>query len=162
MKRVFLGGTCSLNTNWREEMIELLDKSGLEYFNPELPEDQEWNEEAQENERRARSDCDFIVYTITPQLTGVYSIAEVVEDSVKRPDRTIFIVLKKDGPREFDEGEWKSLEQVVEMVVRNGAYYCTTLEAAVLHIHHETIEVAEESIDKRRIYSIFDDNDYYV
>lgn len=31
MNRVFLGGTCA-NTTWRNELMHLLAKTGIEYF----------------------------------------------------------------------------------------------------------------------------------
>ena len=49
-------------------------------------------------------------------MKGVYSIAEVVDDSNKRPKSTVFTVLY-DG---FDKGECKSLLMVETMVSNNG------------------------------------------
>ena len=40
-----------------------------------------------EEEIKQRAECDFCLYVITPKMTGVYSIAEVVDDSNKRPEQ---------------------------------------------------------------------------
>ena len=39
--RVFLGGTCA-NTTWRNELIPLLEKMGIDYFNPVVD---DWTED---------------------------------------------------------------------------------------------------------------------
>ena len=66
--KVFLGGTCN-NTTWRDELIKKLK---IDYFNPVVD---DWNEEAYRRELQEREICDFCLYTITPKMTGVYSIA---------------------------------------------------------------------------------------
>ena len=115
---VFLGGTCADST-WREELIPQLT---MDYFNPVVD---DWNEEAQELELEKRETCDFILYVITPLMEGVYSIAEVVDDSNKRPNKTIFCVLEKDydvkGGVNWTKAQRKSLASVERMVEENGA-----------------------------------------
>lgn len=46
-------------------------------------------------------------------MEGVYSIAEVVDDSNKRPEKTIFAYLLKDESKEFSKYQIKSLDMVV-------------------------------------------------
>lgn len=87
-------------------------------FNPVV---KDWNEEAQELEIKKRKSCDFVLYVITPKMEGVYSIAEVVEDSIKRPEKTLFCYLKEDDGKKFSEHQIKSLEMVKKMIVENGA-----------------------------------------
>ena len=111
---VFLGGTCNEST-WRERLIKDLK---IPYFNPVVA---NWNEEAQKKEIEQRETAAFVLYVITPLMTGVYSIAEVVEDSVKRPKKTLFCVLEKDDDKEFEKFQTKSLSQVKKMVEKNGA-----------------------------------------
>lgn len=127
MKKVFLGGTTN-ESPWREQLIGLLK---IEYFNPVVD---DWDEEAYQNELRERKFCDYVLYTITPRMTGVYSIAEVVDDSNKRPETTILCVLPSDindfgsGNLTFDKGQLKSLDKVGQMVKNNGGKYFTSLE----------------------------------
>jgi len=120
-KRVFLGGTCN-NSKWRKKLIKFLD---IDYFNPEVD---DWNEDAMAEEIKQRKNCDYLLYVITPKIKGVYSIAEVVDDSNKRPDKTIFCYLEKDEDKEFDEHQIKSLEQVGNMIEENGGVFYKSLK----------------------------------
>jgi hypothetical protein len=117
IKKIFLGGTCN-NSTWRDELIPLLK---IDYFNPVV---EDWTPEAQEEERYQRQTCDYCLYTITSEMTGVYSIAEVIDDSNKRPDKTIFCLLTNG----FEKYELKSLNEVGKMVQRNGGVYVTSLQ----------------------------------
>jgi len=113
-KNVFLGGTCN-NSTWREKLIKKLK---VPFFNPVV---KNWNEEAQKREIEQRETAAFVLYVITPLMKGVYSVAEAVDDSNKRPDKTLFCILEKDDKKEFDKSELKSLNQVKKMVKNNGA-----------------------------------------
>lgn len=123
MSHVFLGGTCN-GSDWRDRLIKMLRVS---YFNPVVP---DWNEAACLRELQERETCDFCLYVITPLMTGVYSIAEVVDDSNKRPSKTLFCVLLEDkgAVEEFSMAKEKSLEAVKKMVRKNGAHVFETLE----------------------------------
>lgn len=134
MTKVFLGGTCNDST-WREHLISMLK---VDYFNPVVD---DWTEECYQEELRQRVICDYCLYVITPKMTGVYSIAEVVDDSNKRPQKTIFCLLDSDFNDKwfaneyldqyiyFDEGQMKSLDRVGRMVESNGGKYFTSLDA---------------------------------
>lgn len=129
-KRVFLGGTCN-NSEWRQELIPMLD---IDFFNPVV---EDWTPECMDEEIRQRKECDYVLYTLTPEMTGVYSIAEVVDDSNKRPEKTILCVIDKvDYP---DRGETfdfaldkhmvKSINAVKKLVSENGAQVFDSLSA---------------------------------
>ena len=136
MKKVFLGGTCNEST-WRNKLIAMLE---IDYFNPVVD---DWTEECYQEELRQREICDYCLYVITPRMTGVYSIAEVVDDSNKRPEKTIFCLLEydlsdykikiEDGKKVrryvemFDASQLKSLDKVGVMVEKNGGKYFRTL-----------------------------------
>lgn len=124
VKKVFLGGTCN-NSSWREDLIPMLK---INHFNPVVD---DWTEECMKEEIKQRQICDFCLYVITPKMTGVYSIAEVVDDSNKRPSKTILCVLAEDYQDgsiiQFSKSQMKSLNQVGEMVKRNGGQYFTLL-----------------------------------
>ena len=151
MKKVFLGGTCN-GSIWRDKLIPMLN---IDYFNPVV---EDWTEECMLEERRQRETCDYCLYVITPSMSGVYSIAEVIDDSNKRPEKTMFCVLSTEVPiitkvkngfsypgssdirmfidqinypntkTSFSIGEMKSLNQVGLMVERNGGLYFKSLE----------------------------------
>ena len=125
--RVFLGGTCN-ESKWREELIPHLE---CEYFNPVVP---DWTPACQDNERRQRDECDVVLYVITPRMTGVYAIAEAVEDAIKRPQKTVFCYRPDETigysgcgvggflqGAEFTVGAEKSLIATSELIRRNGA-----------------------------------------
>jgi hypothetical protein len=120
-KKVFLGGTAN-NSDWRDKLIKNLE---IDYFNPIVD---DWNEAAQKEEIKQRKECDFCLYVITPKMKGVYSIAEVVQDSNERPEKTIFCYLKKDDKSEFDEHQIKSLDMTGKMIKENGAKWFKTME----------------------------------
>lgn len=135
-KKVFLGGTCS-NSKWRDKLIPMLN---IDYFNPVVD---DWDEKAYKEELRQREICDYCLYVITPLMSGTYSIAEVIDDSNKRPDKTIFCVLNRDVNKNYDdtiisnesmkpiyfsEGQMRSLDRVGKMVKRNGGQYFTSLQ----------------------------------
>lgn len=113
MKKAFLGGTCN-GSIWRDWIIPKLT---IDYFNPVV---EDWTEECMVREIKERAECDFCLYTITPKMKGVYSIAEVVDDSNKRPNKTIMVLLVRDELDEFDNAQWKSLDAVARMVEDNG------------------------------------------
>ena len=121
MTKAFLGGTCN-HSNWRDKLIPILN---IDYFNPVV---KEWDEIAQDNEIYQRATCDYVLYVITPKMSGVYSIAEVVEDSIKRPKKTIFCFIENDAGFIFSTHQIKSLNAVADMVKRNGAMYLSTLD----------------------------------
>jgi hypothetical protein len=128
--KVFLGGTCN-NSLWRDEIIPKLK---IDYFNPVVT---DWNDEAYKKELHEREICDFCLYVITPKMTGVYSIAEVIDDSNKRPEKTIFCFIPADGDLGFEPFQIKSLNAVGKMVANNGGQFFTTLG--------ETIEFLNKS-----------------
>ena len=84
--KVFLGGTCS-GYKWRNDLIPMLK---CDYYNPIV---KNWNESDRLREVHERETSDYVLYVITNGIKGVYSIAEVVDDSNKRPSKTLFCVL---------------------------------------------------------------------
>ena len=126
--RVFLGGTCNGST-WRDDMIKMLK---IDYFNPVV---ENWAEACMDQEIWEREHCDVVLYTITPKMTGVYSIAEVVDDSNKQPGKTVLILLQKDIDKVFVKGQWRSLKAVAQMVERNGGAIFYSLKEAALAIN---------------------------
>lgn len=117
--KVFLGGTCNGST-WRDELIPRLT---IDYFNPVVD---DWNKEAQEEEERQKEICDILLYVITPKMRGVYSVAEVVDSSNKKPKATLLMIQQSEDGIFFDEGQHRSLSAVCDMVDANGALVAFT------------------------------------
>jgi hypothetical protein len=126
--KVFLGGTCN-GSKWRD-IIE--PRLNIDYFNPVVD---DWTEEDYQNELRERETCDFCLYVITPKMKGSYSIAEVIDDSNKRPEKTIFCFVKQDSKDEFDKEQIKSLDKVGKMVENNGGKYLKSLSEVVKYLN---------------------------
>jgi len=125
-KKVFLGGTCN-GSKWREEVKPLLK---IGYYDPVVT--GEWTEEAYQRELRERKTSDFVTYVITPKMTGFYSIAEVADDSNKRPEKTLFCYLMNDEDHIFTSVQLKSLAATARMVETNGGkVFKTLLDLAV-------------------------------
>lgn len=132
MSKVFFGGTHG-KSQWRNKLIPQLK---IDYFNPVVD---DWTPECQEEEIKQRQTCDFVLYVISPYMQGVYSIAEVVDDSNKRPEKTVFCVLESERNgldfAVFTKGEMKSLEAVKKMVKENKATVCDSLEEVAKYLN---------------------------
>lgn len=131
MKKVFLGGTCNDST-WRDIIIPMLN---IEYFNPVV---KDWTPECQDEEIKQRKNCDFVLYTITPKMTGVYSIAEVVDDSNKRPEKTVLCILESDDDTIFPIHNKKSLNMVSKMINENGGQVFNSLSDVATYLNGNT------------------------
>jgi len=110
MNKVFLGGTCN-DSIWRAILKPNLE---IDFFDPVVD---DWTLECQEIEIREKQDkCNIHLYVITKEMTGVFSIAEVIESAMTSGKETIFHVM----PIGFDERQLKSLAAVIDMVIRHG------------------------------------------
>ena len=101
--KVFLGGTCSTST-WRDTLIP---KLRIDYFDPRVA---LWSEDAYQEEIKEKSSSNYFLYVITPQMEGFYSIAEIVDESHKYPNQTIYCFLKEDNGTAFSEKQIHSLQ----------------------------------------------------
>ena len=120
--KVFLGGTCNGST-WRDKLIPMLR---IDYFNPVV---EDWTPECQkEEERQKNEECNYQLYVITPKMTGLFSIAEVVESAITKHEKTIFCIIEKDEGLEFTTGQIKSLYAIGNMVIKYKCIWLTSLE----------------------------------
>jgi DNA polymerase III delta prime subunit len=139
-KKIFLGGTAN-NSIWREQLIPLLDASKISYFNPVIT-GRDWTLKDEENETIEKKNCDFMLYTITKEILGFYSIAEVVDDSNKKPEKTIFCYLEEG----FGRHQIKSLQATAKLVKENGAKVFTSLKEVVEYLSRKQSEDEWESL----------------
>lgn len=135
MKKCFLGGTCN-GSKWREYVMPYLK---IDYFNPVV---EDWTPECQAREIKEREECDYVLYVITPKMTGVYSIAEVVDDSNKRPEKTIFCIVEidrdeNDNEIRFNKAQLKSLQSVKKMVENNKAKAFDNLNDVIVFLNKQ-------------------------
>lgn len=121
MTRVFLGGTIN-QSQWRDALIPLLN---VQYFNPVIT-DRDWTEEDRLNELKQCEECDYVLFVVTPRMRGVYSIAEFVDNSNKRPAKTLVYIQERDvndagKTVKFHEQVLSSIRGAVKLAVTNGA-----------------------------------------
>lgn len=132
--KVFLGGTCA-GRKWRNEIIPQLQ---CDYYNPIV---KNWSEEDRLREVHERETADIVVYTITSDMAGVYSIAEAIDDSNKRPSKTVICILY-DG---FGKKMSHSLKAVANLAKENGAQVVESLEELVKYLNlRETVSSFKE------------------
>ena len=132
--KVFLGGTCA-GRKWRDEIIPQLQ---CDYYNPIV---KNWSEADRLREVHERQTADIVVYTITSDMAGVYSIAEAIDDSNKRPSKTVICILY-DG---FGKKMSHSLKAVANLAKENGAQVVESLEELVKYLNlRETVSSFKE------------------
>lgn len=115
--KVFLGGTCS-GYKWRDDLIPMLN---CDYYNPIV---KNWSEEDRLREVHERETADYVLYVITSGMKGVYSIAEIIDDSNKRPAKTIVCILYDN----IDVQMARSLQATLNLAKSNGATVLNSLE----------------------------------
>jgi len=130
MKKVFLGGTCN-GSLWRDDVMKKLK---IHYYNPC---GETWTPDMMKEELRQREECDFCLYVITPKIEGFYSIAEIADDSNKRPEKTLFCFIEEDEGKKFSDVQIKSLQQVAKMIKKNGATVFKALDEVTEFLNHQ-------------------------
>lgn len=100
--KVFLGGT--IRNEWREQLIPSL---GIDYYNPKQENADSWTIEDIRKEEQEKEGCKYLLYVITPEQSGFYSIAEMVASGAKRKEDTFCVLLGKES--EYEPHVWKSL-----------------------------------------------------
>ena len=125
--KVFLGGTCA-GFKWRDKLIPNLK---CDYYNPIV---KNWSESDRLREVNERETSDYVLYVITSGLRGVYSIAEIIDDSNKRPEKTLLCILY-DG---FDNKMNHSLKAVENLAFANGVKVFGNLKAVEIFLNFET------------------------
>ena len=112
----FLGGTCA-ETKWRDELMPLLDKENIKYFNPVV---KDWTPECQAIEEDEKNNkCNVHLYVITPEMQGVYSIAEIINSCWQAVvygttvNKVYFYIL--DPEDKFSKGQLKSLNATIRL-----------------------------------------------
>lgn len=110
-QNVFLGGTWN-GSAWRDELIPLLEKEGIDYFNPIV---EDWTEECIEIEEQEKwNSCTVHLYMITKEMKGVYSLIEFIDSILNEDDLiTPMLVVNTEG---MDTDMIKSLQASVKKI----------------------------------------------
>lgn len=136
--KVFLGGTCS-GWKWRNPFQKMLK---CDYYNPIV---KNWTEEDRLREVDERLNADYIVYGITNGIRGVYSIAEVVDDSHQYPTKTIFLNLYQERNNKKTKQMAHSLAAVEKLLEYNGVKIFSGMNAM-----RECAAFLNKEYDRRR------------
>ena len=115
----------------------MLDGEKVDAFNPVVD---DWNEQAQANEDWHKANDDFCLYVLTPEMTGIYSIFEVADDSNKRPEKTIFCVLPERSGKTFNIGIQKNFLKIKKDLIKNGARVCESLEEVATFLNNYDLQ----------------------
>ena len=137
---VFLGGTCASST-WREELIPMLNDN-VSFFNPVV---EDWTPECQVEEDKHRENDDICLYVITPEGEGFYSFVEVIDDSNKRPSRTVLCVLKEANGKEFTGHNLKCVLKTMKLAMKNGVKVTDNLKDTADYINDFSIKNNKQS-----------------
>lgn len=105
---VFLAGTRN-NSNWREELIKLLDKNVVNCVNP--LDSTKPDKKRQQEEIIEKVFSDKILYVITP-LYLKEDIYEIVADSMRLPNKALIFILPTDKGKIFSNEDKKELKKL--------------------------------------------------
>ncbi len=139
MLSVFLGGTCGKST-WREELIKMLSDK-VSYFNPIV---KEWNEECQKIEDEHKEKDDIFLFVVTPETDNAYTISEVTESSISRPESTIVCVIDNVNGEQFEKHEllaWKKI--ISNLKKQHRAHICKDLVSVAKEINRRAEKKSE-------------------
>lgn len=129
-REVGLFGTCN-ESPWRKELMEKVNNDTLVFFDP--TDIDEWNDEAIEREEQKKKTCPYLIYVITPEMKGMYSIVEMTysfllpnQVLVKVPKLkkgylsknqiVIICILKEYNGYKFDESQQKSVDATIKLL----------------------------------------------
>lgn len=120
MNKIFLGGTCA-DTTWRDELIEILKpyqkNQDINWFNPVV---EDWTPDCQAIEEDEKNNkCNIHLYMITPEMQGVYSIAEIINSCWQAivygttVNKVMFYIY--DHENKFNKQQIKSLNATIRL-----------------------------------------------
>jgi hypothetical protein len=91
--KIFLGGT--IDSVWRKEFISFLEDEHIDYYNPVIT-GRSWNLDDALEEERQKTICDQILFVITPNMKGFYSIWEMAAIAHLVPSKLVICFTKED------------------------------------------------------------------
>lgn len=122
-----LGGVCG-NSNWREKFCKMIDTGLVTCFNPVKNNGWKWDLNAKIEKQNRVNKSDFLVFVITPELSGYSSIASAVDYSNKMPKKVLFCALQEDNGKHFTSHQKESLKTVIDIIKDNGGKIFSDLQ----------------------------------
>ena len=130
---VFLGGT--KDSNWRDDFIKKmhLKNSRIKCYNPIV---ENWTTECIELENLVKQHSRYHVYVITPNMSGVYSIAELIDSVHDHSKKVYFYIEQSDISNLSLVKIWSipqrnSLNAVSNLVKQHGGKVASSMEELV-------------------------------
>ena len=158
---VFLGGTTNDST-WRDIFILLMKNRNrkIKCFNPVVD---NWTTDCIRIENMVKWKAKYHVYVLTPKMSGVYSIAEMIESAHISSKKTIFFI--KDEDKNIDEYNdvelihWdpkmrNSLVAVSNLLKMHGAIQANSLEEIVKIISDDYGPIKNDKVISKAKVSI--------
>ncbi len=146
--KVFLGGTEN-DSKWRDEIVPLLE---MDYFNPVVSEK---TDESLQTEITERRESDFCLYVLTPKLTNANDINEVVNESFKKPDKTIFCFVKDDEGKKFTAAQLAELEKAKESITSNGGLFFPTVKEVAEYLNMYKLSQTTALLNQEEYNDVF-------
>ena len=130
---VYLGETCIKSPflwDWRMDFIRMLDDT-VHYYDPFVRKwENNWSDvnKTEDNDIK-RSESKYCVFVFTSDIIGVYSVAQAVEDSIKKTNGTVLVAFV-DYRKKFDEDEHfiRSMKSALDLCEANGAIVCESIQ----------------------------------
>lgn len=122
--KVFLDGT-ACSAQWQNYICERLKINYILYTNDDR------SEETLRKRDKDKEQCDFVLYIVSPKMQHFDMIFESVDDSNKRPKKTIFCFVPSDEDLSFTNHQNKSLVATGKMIQRNGGFWFETVDEAL-------------------------------
>lgn len=78
---------------------------------------------------------DYYLYIIAPGMKGIMPVVRLVDDSNKKPVKTIFCFVDREKDDEFSKHQLKSLKAIAEIVKRNGGTWIESIEGVIAFLN---------------------------
>jgi len=117
---------------WKEEFIKMLKIDHVDLG--------ERNRSLIDFHNEDKELCNFHLYVLTPNTINFYSIAELIDDSNKSPEKTMYVHYSTDRDKRFNKEQVESLYQITEMVKSNGGRVFFTLNCVATFLNNQEIQ----------------------
>ena len=130
---VFLGGTH--HSDWRKEFLKLINESDtkIKCYEPVL---EKWTYENVVVENLVKQNSNYHVYVLTPNMVGMYSVAEMIDSAHDDDVETYFYIMNEEPNKDGQMVYWNprmlnSLYSISNMMIKHGAHKAHSMEELV-------------------------------
>lgn len=119
--KVYLSGTVQ-SAFWNDKFES---SPQLSYY---IPVSESGSVSEMEKNKKEWELCDYCVHLVTPEMKGFQKIVELVDESNKQSEKTLYCFLVENNGESFSEHQIKSLNKIGEMVKKNGGEWLKDLD----------------------------------